>query len=158
MKRPQTMPIKCKIWWDTNTQSYIVSSSYNEKLVDALKNVIPSSDRSFDPKTKFWFLTEPYGEALRKIAEACFGVGGVSFVSKQVAEQSRQRQTLPASQDGISTAIAQFFALLSYDAAKAAYRKAALELHPDREGKSDPQRMAQLNDLWSRIEKEVYRR
>src|SRR5207245_10084063 len=154
------MSIKCKIWWDLATQSYVVSSSYNEKLVEALKNVIPSSDRSFDSKTKFWFLTEPYGEALRKIAEACFGIGSVSFTSKLVAEQTRQRQALPASQQSlhdINSAIVQFFALLSYDASKAAYRKASLDLHPDRPN-GDPSKMASLNDLWSRIEKEVYRR
>src|SRR5207245_11481124 len=88
------MSIKCKIWWDLATQSYVVSSSYNEKLVDALKNIIPSSDRSFDSKTKVWFLTEPYGEALRKIAEACFGIGRVRFTSKIVAVQSHQRQVV----------------------------------------------------------------
>src|SRR5207245_5112169 len=153
------MAIKCKIWWDLATQSYVVSSSYNEKLVDVLKNIIPSSDRSFDSKTKFWFLTEPYGEALRKIAEACFGIGSVSFTSKTVAEQSHQRQVVsPASQQAsLSDVIIQFFALLSYDAAKAAYRKASLDLHPDRPN-GDPSKMASLNDLWSRIEKEVYRR
>src|SRR5207245_955995 len=150
------MSIKCKIWWDLATQSYVVSSSYNEKLVEALKNVIPSSDRSFDPKTKFWFLTEPYGEALRKIAEACFGVGSVSFTSKLIAEQTRQRQVVsPASQQAsLDVVVTQFFALLSYEAAKAAYRKAALDLHPDRLN-GDPSKMASLNDLWSRIEKEV---
>ncbi len=160
------MAIKCRIWYDTQAQAYIVSSSYCEKLVDALKTLIPSGDRNFDPQTKFWYLKEAYGEAIRSIATSAFGIHAVSFTSKQVAEQAAsqtyQRTTsagtsLNPSSGTTEDAVVAFFSLLTYDAAKAAYRKAALDTHPDKQS-GNGTKMSRLNDLWSRLEKEYFKR
>ena len=155
------MPIKCRIWWDSTIQSYVVSSAFSNKLVEGLKTIIPSSDRQWDDTSKFWYITEPYGAFVKDIAEKCFGVGSVSFTSKTVAQQSQssqqnqQRQTFTSTATTpIDRAIIDFFTLLSYDAAKAAYRRASQELHPDKGG--DSEKMTRLNQSWSRIEKEVF--
>lgn len=161
------MAIKCRIWYDVGAQAYVVSSSFNEKLVDALKTIIPSGDRNWDPSTKFWYVKEQYGEAIRSIATSAFGIHAVSFTSKQVAEQaaSQTYQRPGTSSAGTSLnpsagttedALVAFFALLSYDAAKQAYRRAATDLHPDKGG--DATKMSKLNDLWARIEKEYFKR
>ena len=145
-------------------QAYAVVSGYSKDVVDALKGVIPAGDRDWDPNTKTWYVKEKYGTAIRSIAENAFGVGSVSFVSKQVAEQTAKQYTKhgPSTYTSPGTgttedALVAFFGLMSYNAAKQAYRFAASELHPDK-ADGDPQKMAKLNELWSRIEKEFYKR
>src|SRR5258708_3836905 len=117
------MAIKCRIWYDTQAQAYVVSSSFNEKLVDALKSIIPSGDRNWDPSTKFWYVKEQYGEAIRSIATSAFGIHAVSFTSKQVAEQAQSQSSQRTSSAGTSLnpsvgttedALVAFFGLLNY--------------------------------------------
>lgn len=156
------MPIKCQIWWDIPTGSYVISSPYNQKLVEGLKALIPSGDREFDPTTKFWYLKEQYGEALKMLSENMFGVGNVSFVSKTASEQSQKAQqayippAMSATLGSNERAMINFIRLIPYDAAKKAYLIAASSLHPDKGG--DPSKMSELNSVWTQIEKEVYRR
>jgi len=153
--------IKCRIWWDDATQGYVVSSSYSPKLVEGLKNVIPSSDRLWDDKTKFWHVTEAYGEMIRKVAEVALGPGTVSFTSKQVSQQytqsQNQRQSLQANAQNIDACIAEFFGFLSYEVARKSYLLTAQTLHPDK-ATGNPQKMSRLNELWSRIEKDFFKR
>jgi len=152
--------IKCRIWYDTATGAYVLSSSYTQKFIDALKLLIPagSRDREYDPSTKFWYFAEPYGEMVRQLAEKFFGVGAVSFTSKTVAQQAASQQAkLASARSPIDACVVEFFRLLSYEAAKKAYRQASIELHPDRPN-GDAVKMSRLNELWSRIEKEVYNR
>jgi len=160
------MAIKARIWWDVNAQAYVISTSYNEKLVDSLKNFVPSGDRNFDHSSKFWYVKEAYGEFIRSLATSAFGIHAVSFTSKTVAEQSQQASsqrtssagtTLNPSQGTTEDALVAFFSLLSYDAARTAYRHAATDLHPDKQG-GDAVKMARLNELWGRIEKEYFKR
>src|SRR5216684_1623626 len=150
------MAIKARIWWDVNAQAYVISMLFNEKAVDALKGLIPSGDRNWDPSTKFWYVKEQYGEALRSLFGSAFGIHAVSFTSKTVAEQSQQASsqrtssagtTLNPSQGTTEDALVAFFSLLSYDAACTAYRRAATDLHPDKQG-GDVIKMARLNELW----------
>jgi curved DNA-binding protein CbpA len=49
----------------------------------------------------------------------------------------------------------EFFRLLPFEAAKAAYRLAIQELHPDRGG--DPIKAARLNAAWQWIESEIFK-
>jgi hypothetical protein len=154
--------IKARIWWDVQSGAYVISSAYNDKLVEALKNLIPSGERSYDPATKHWFVKEQYGEFLRSIATNAFGVHAVSFTSKTVAEQATQQQRQwqpPVQTAGTPTesAVLEFFSLLQYDDAKLVYRKCAMTLHPDKQG-GDASKMVRLNELWARLEKEYYKR
>jgi hypothetical protein len=160
------MAIKARIFWDTNAQAYVVSMAFNEKLVDTLKALIPSGDRSWDPTSKMWYVKEPYGEALRSLFVTGFGIHAVSFTSKTVAEQAQQTSQHRSTSQGAmlntsagttEDAMVAFFMLLSYDAAKAAYRRAAMDLHPDKQS-GDGTKMSKLNDLWARLEKEYFKR
>lgn len=156
------MPIKARIWWDDQAQAYVISSSYNDKLVNALKTLIPSGERNYDPQTKFWYVKEKWGAVIQSIAADAFGIHSVSFTSKQVAQQAQQQQQAyqrptTSYQGTTEGAIVEFFGLLSYDAAKHAYRKAAVDLHPDKPT-GDAAKMAKLNELWTRIEKEFFKK
>ncbi len=62
----------------------------------------------------------------------------------------------PVSLNSLEDAIIEFFRLLPFEAAKAAYRLAIQELHPDRGG--DPVKAARLNAAWQRIESEIFKR
>ena len=163
------MPIKCRIWWDQNLDAYTVSSSYNTKLVDSLKQFIPSGSRDFDPTTKFWHIKEQYGEFVRQVAESSFGVGSVSFTSKNVTQQSQngpsaysgpkynQQSVATTSLQTTDDCLIAFMSLLPYDAAKKAYIVASTTLHPDKPT-GDGQKMSRLNELWTRLEKEFFKR
>jgi hypothetical protein len=161
------MAIKCKIWWDDTSSAYMVSCTYNERFIDALKSLIPSGDRNYDPATKFWYVQEKYGAFIRQFAQDAFGLPSVSFVSKDTTQQARTYQQAgdgaqsaylnPSSGGTTEDAITAFFNLLPYDAAKRAYLIAAQTLHPDKPG-GDGSKMIKLNELWSRIEKELYKR
>jgi hypothetical protein len=163
----RSVSIKCRIWWEESSQSYVVSCSYKPGFVDSVKQLIPSGSRTYDPNTKFWNVTEQYGEFLRKLAETAFGVGCVSFTSRNVTQQagasSQQRaysgSTNPLTSNGNATTedcVVAFMNLVPYDAAKRAYLLAAQSHHPDKGG--DAQKMSRLNELWTRIEKEFYKR
>lgn len=163
------MPIKCRIWWDQALNSYVLSGAYNSKLVEGLKATIPSGSRDHDPATKFWYFHEQYGEFVRQMAEASFGVGSVSFTSRNVTQQAGSQPGQQAYQAGsrplspsssVATtedAIVAFFGLLTYDAAKRAYLVASATLHPDKPT-GDGVKMTKLNELWTRIEKEFFKR
>lgn len=164
--------IKCQIWWELSTGSYVVSSPYNEKLVNGLKHVIPSGDRQYDNSTKYWYIKEQYGDAVKMIAEQIFGVGTVSFVSKQAAEQAhaaKQAQStqqpgagyqippaMIATMNSLDLSIVCFFRLCSFEAAQNAFRLTAASLHPDKGG--DPNKMSELNTHWATIKRELFKR
>lgn len=158
------MAIKCRIWWNEQAQAYAVVSGYSKDVVAALKTVIPSGDRDYDPTTKTWFVKESYGEAIRKIAESAFGIGSVSFTSRAVSQQASQRTytssntaSIQPSQGTTEDAVVAFMGLVPYDAAKRSYLLAAQALHPDKPD-GDGVKMARLNELWKRVEKEFYKR
>jgi hypothetical protein len=158
--------IKARIWWDETSQSYAASWPYNEKFLETLKSLIPSGDRTLDGTTKIWYVQEKYGLFLRQLAESSFGTGCVSFTSKDVTQQARAYQSqargaqgsyLQTSSGTTEDCIVAFFTLLPYNAAKRAYLQASQELHPDKPS-GDAVKMTKLNELWSRIEKEFFKR
>ena len=162
-----TEVIKCRIWWDDNASAYVISTAYSKDLVGALKQFIPSGDRQYDDQSKHWYVKESYGEFIRTMAEKAFGVGSVSFTSRTVSQQAQSGPRAygsgaqgaylnPTTGGTTEDAIVAFFGLLSYDAAKKAYLVGAQSMHPDKGG--DPAKMAKLNELWTRIEKEFFKR
>lgn len=160
------MAIKARIWWDATAQAYVVSISYNESFVNALKTLIPQGDRDFDPSTKFWYVKEAYGDFVRKLASDSFGISQVSFTSKTVAQQaqssaythgSRGAMLNPTSGGTTEDVIVAFFGLIPFEAAKKCYLIAASQFHPDH-SPQDGEKMMKLNQLWDRIQKEFFKR
>ena len=160
------MAIKCRIVWDLNTQAYLINLGSDARLkayVEVLKQSVPSGDRSYDSDTRTWFVKEGYGEGLRLLAQSVFGIHNVSFVSRTVAEQ-QQANFVPLHGPTVEQVVGEFLILtgfdkqvkLDYDTAKRAYRRTALTLHPDKGG--DAVKMARLNEVWKRVEKEYFKK
>jgi hypothetical protein len=152
-------PANIRIWWDASVSAYRVTSPYNKQLVDALKSQIPASDRHYDEVTKTWTVVERQFQPLQDLL-TFLGLRAVIITRQQAdaaAAQSQQNtQSQGAQRDRpLDAVIIEFVRLLPYDAAKTAYRKAALDLHPDKQG-GDSSKMSTLNADWDRIAKEVY--
>src|SRR5271166_3014463 len=147
-----------RIWWDTTVLAYRVTSPYNKELVDFLGKSIPVSDRSFDTQTKIWTVVEKQLPPLLAFL-TLMQMKPVVVTRQQVEATAAQSQTsgAQAAQRGrpLDTVILEFVRLLPYDAARKAYRAAALDLHPDKNN-GDGSRMTTLNADWDRIAKEVY--
>ena len=159
------MAIKARIWWDEAAQAYLLSLVPDKNLrpfIAILKSRVPSGERDYDPKTNFWYLKEIYIEGVRALAQQVYGIASVSFTSRTVVEQARQSRPVGLPTTPIKQVFVEFITMvnedstqaISYEAAKRAYRRAAITLHPDRGG--DPAKMARLNELWSRVEHEYY--
>jgi hypothetical protein len=153
-------PANIRIWWDAAIQAYRLSSPYNKTLVDALKQHIPASDRSFDEQTKQWIITERYFDPIKNVF-TLIGLKAV-IITRQQVETTTQTASTGANGNAVSrqrqpldAVIVEWVRLLPYDAAKAAYRRAALDLHPDK-NQGNASRMTSLNAAWDRIAKEVY--
>ena len=157
--------IKCKLIWDDGpAQVYRLTCAYNPGLIAAIKQLIPASDRTFDPASKVWCFSERYGVPIKQAIEAVWSRSEVMFVSKEDVQKgksqgaSQQARQVPVSNDyskvPLADAILVFAQMLPREALKAAYRVAAQHYHPDKSG-GDTTKMAQLNALWSKIEKEM---
>lgn len=177
----------CKILWDNSVQAFRVSTPYNPNFVELLKQIIPIADRVWDPQTKIWTLHEKYGVPIFELCKKIYGAASVQYMDRaaiaaaeaaanakfnqyQAAQQAQagawtnQYQApppprLPVRGDSLDVVLLNFVKLLPYDAAQAAYRKAAMALHPDKpENSGNSDRMSALNACWARIEAELYRK
>lgn len=155
---------KCMIYWEKETQSYAMSSSWSPKLqgfIDALKPLIPNGARSYDPETKIWRFNEQYGEAVAKLAQTFLGDTNVVFTKRQDSEEGSFSYK---AEKPLAEVFKEFDALLpegiTYDrnnppTVKIAFLKACKKHHPDLGGSAES--MAKLNECWQRIEKEIYK-
>jgi hypothetical protein len=149
----------CRIWWDPTVLAYRMTSSFNKELVDGIKQFIPVSERSYDPQTKIWTFTEKVLQPLQNLF-TMLKLQAQIMTRAQVDAASQQQSNASAGAGAgrgrpLDSVIVEFVRLLPYDAAKAAYRRAAIDLHPDKNaGNGD--KMSSLNAAWERIQKEVY--
>lgn len=150
--------VKCRIWWNVKTQSYNVSTPYSKAFVDFIKLAIPVSDRGFDPTTKIWTFVEKHIGNVEFTARTVWPQDGEVVVeSKEAAEKEEAKKRAEAAthvhKAPIASVLNDFLMLLPNDALVAAYRRAAMELHPDKQGGSS-EKMSHLNTLWERIKVE----
>lgn len=150
-------PSNIRIWWDASVSAYRMTSPYNKDLVEALKSFIPVSDRSYDPMTKVWTFVEKVLPNLQMLFTHLQLQATIITKAQtdQFAQQQQSTSAAPARNRPLDTVIIEFVKLLPYDAAKKAYRAAAMELHPDKQS-GDSSKMTTLNSDWDRIAKEVY--
>jgi len=143
------------VWWDESVMAYRARFPFNKQVVDFLKQAIPHSERSWDQDQKLWTFTEAYLDGTVKFFHIAFGTSEVAVVTKEQTEKARQKANTGVVRiTGIDSQLVEFMKLIPYEAAKEAYRKAALLLHPDRGG--DMEKMAKINALWTKIQKEIY--
>ena len=113
-----------------------------------------------DADSKQWRVEDGWEKVLVALATELWGADSVSFRSRQDVEQElaqlakAQREAFMSALPPKERACFEFFELCSLDALRAAFRKMALELHPDRNG-GDAVRMTKLNAAWSVLEKEL---
>ena len=142
-----------KIWWDESVAAYRVTTPYNETFFNLLKQLIPFSDREWDKSSKTWTVTERFMEPIRQLAEKTFRDTATVITKAQSQKSSVPPALAKQPLDGV---ICQFFRLLAYEDAQAAYRKASMRLHPDRGGSME--QMTALNSAWTRLEKELFKK
>jgi hypothetical protein len=153
-----------RLWWDVSAGFYRLITPYKQGFPELIKSNIPDADRKWLADEKQWIFGEHYGTPMCAVCEMLWP-GEVYFIPKDIAEQqAAAKAKADAAKGNVSVAhgtakleavVAQFFALLPYDAARKAYLTAANALHPDRNG-GDASKMTLLNTAWKRIEEEVY--
>lgn len=156
---PAPVQTQCTITWDPAAFAYVVTTPYVPSFIDVLKAKIPGSQRAWDAINKVWKVEEQWLDFIATLATELWTAKAVKITTKkevdeavaaqQLAQRTAMLQMLPEKERSIM----QFIDMLSLDALKAAYRKAAIELHPDKNG-GDGKHMALLNEAWTRIEKE----
>lgn len=154
---PQTKTnIKCTIQWDQDVDAYIVSTPFSRQFVDFIKIAIPVSDRVWEPEKKVWYIKESYFSVVHDVARKVWSDSEIVVILKSdvQAQQAKKTSIEAVSKAPLNDVIVQFVKALPKDSLKAAYRNAALALHPDRNG-GDGSKMAVLNTLWARLEQDL---
>lgn len=142
-----------RIWYDPQADAYRVVTPFNQAFVDAIKKLVPISDRAWDASSKTWTITERFMGPVCSLAEKAFKCKATVVTKAQAQAASMPPVVRQAPLDSV---ILDFFKLLPFEAAQGAYRKAALTLHPDRGGSMES--MSRLNAAWQRLETELYGR
>jgi hypothetical protein len=152
--------VRCTILWDAASQAYTVQVPYDPNFIEFLKAKVPGPQRAWDPDAKVWRVEDSWEKVLIALATELWGAGSVSFRSKADVEQEliqlarAQREAFMQALPPKERACFEFFELCSLDALRAAFRKMAVELHPDKNG-GDAERMTRLNTAWSTLEQEL---
>ena len=163
---------QCSFEWDVARSAYSVKAEFQPNFIEFIKAKVPVSDRvpeydSVTRKFKCWYIKEAWFDILFELACQLWTANGVSVITRENAERAWREQEaaraamLKAQRDAVlgplESALLAFCELCSADALKAAFRKAAIELHPDKQG-GDQERMARLNASWFIIETELKKR
>jgi hypothetical protein len=151
--------------WHMSTGSYTlkfdsIGSNWEsvKGVIFWIKKTIPGGERDYDDINKVWYIHEKYFATLRDIVNAVpeFNVSifekpiGASQTTFVPMETYFVRFTQLTGTDISSYAEDQFKEALKL------YRRAALALHPDRNG-GDGSRMADLNDSWEHIKERHFK-
>lgn len=160
-----TKQTQCSFTWDMPRSAYGVKCEYQPNFIEFIKAKIPASDRVWDPNVKTWFIKEPWFDVMVELAQQLWP-GAVAVITRSqseaawTAQENARKAALAAQRQAVlgpfESALLDFCSLCDEDALRAAYRKAALTLHPDRGGDKDT--MAKLNASWFVVEQELRKR
>lgn len=156
---PTTTATRCTITWDAAARVYMVNTPYDSNFVEFIKAKIPGKERAWDPGTKTWTVEERWLDVLQLLATELWTADAVKVITREQVEtelrvqQEAQRSAIIATLPERERAIYEFITALPFEAVQAAYRKAALALHPDR-NPTDGEAMSKLNAAWTKVEKE----
>lgn len=120
---------------------------YDAEMVDQIKELIPRSERWWDPQTRCWSI---HGDYLTEILHQARRLG---FTIPRVVQEGDTSDPPPrkAPTNPVSP-VAEFAGLLSFETLHRAFRAEAARTHPDRAG-GDPERMKKLNSTWDLVKK-----
>jgi hypothetical protein len=132
-----------------------------KELIDILKLAIPSSDRSYEPKTKTWTFTESHYDFVLHLMESKYKTV-ITYSKEKIEEEYKKFQNTAAPVDP-KTQLGIFVKLVNAagiaigmeekdpKVARKAYLRAAMFYHPDR----NPERskdMSSLNEAWTNLQ------
>jgi hypothetical protein len=146
--------------------AYAVKSQYQQNFIEFIKAKIPGSDRAWDAAQKVWYIKEAWFDIMYELASQLWP-NAVTTLTREAAERAWKEQEaarsamLKAQRESVlgpfESALLAFCEMCDLESLKAAYRKAAIALHPDKQG-GDQERMARLNASWFVIEQELKKR
>jgi hypothetical protein len=174
---PPSPSSNCRIWWDPTVSAYRLTVPYRPDFPPLFKALIPFGDYSWDSSAKVWTFLEKYYEPTKGVVNKMFGsVTAISRTDWETANSASQTSSSGANGSagakapnagyipplnvatlGADSVLVQFVRMLPYEALKKAYLHGAMMYHPDRPD-GDAAKQMQLNLLWQRIEKEVYKK
>jgi hypothetical protein len=156
------MAISVNVKHQKELGAYTFTFSFKKNEFNAIKAMsgllratIPASHRDYNPNSHEWTVLDQYWPPLKEILQKAnwticeevvvapedFFYNQGSIIDTPISREDLANQLLAML--GITAE-----QLADSNAAKKAYRKAALLLHPDRNG-GDGSRMSELNSVWS---------
>lgn len=134
----------CRVWYDEASNSYAVSSPFDQNLVAWWKSEIPKEHRAWNADQKLWLISPQMKDKVCAKLKAVFG-------DVHITEKVEGAVVSTILNENEFTTFCQ---LVGKDLLKEAYRKASLSLHPDKAG-GDANKMADLNRAWNEVQKGV---
>jgi hypothetical protein len=124
-----------------------------ELVIQLIKTTIPSSQREYDPAIKTWFIGEPF---IKGIKDACEAIPDFDVIFTEKPDQVFATRMHSHEEDYkefvhmLQLAHVQWTDTVDFRAAKKAYLRAALALHPDRAPHMAAE-MSTLNEVFARL-------
>ena len=160
-------PLTVNFLWDQLSGAYKFNFSQPQNdrhwsvlkmVVDLIKNKIPYGERDYDDVTKIWYLSESNYQWLFDFLVQLPGV--TLNTAKKPEGQTTTTQFIPVevSIGTLEKLSGLTFKGLDKPSAIKMYRKAAMQLHPDRHP-DDPEagaRMSQFNASWQKLQEQGY--
>lgn len=156
------MAIEVKVKHDKTLGAYLFTFKFHKTdynritaMAELIRTFVPSSSRDYDAVTCEWTVLDNYWPPIKELLDR----GSFHIVEEQVISpedffyNQGVASSVPISKESLAN---QLLAMLGITAeeladsnrAKKAYRRKAMELHPDRNS-GDGSRMSELNSIWS---------
>lgn len=163
------MAIEAKLKHDKALGAYVLTFAFEKweytrvtAMAAVIREFVPGAAREYNSDTKEWFILEPFFPPIRELLTK----GNFKIIEEKVIapEDFFYNQGIPTEHIVSKETLAnQLLALLGitaeeladFNRAKKAYRRKALELHPDRHPENAG-KMSELNSIWSAYNEKTF--